>query len=1646
MSVVIGSKVLHLGFDNAEFRSGVEKSIKDISHLNNSLRLDGVAKSVDSLSSTFNKFSLNNLGGSIANLTDGLSIMEIAGVTALSKIMDSAIALGTQLIKSLTIDPIALGMADYDRKLTSIQTITNAVGKDVGYVQGYFNQLDEYADKTIYNLDHMTGALAKFVNAGVDLDAAVPAIKGISNMTALAGQDANAAGIAYYNLSQSIAGGYLTTMDFRSLNLANVATKEWKQHMADAAVAAGTIKEVVGKDGSKMYNVAGVKEAVNLQGLFNTTLSEGWATTDILMKVLGDYGDTTTEIGKKAQSAAQDVKSWGMMMETLKASVGTGWTDTFQLIIGDLDQAKALYSPLTATIQGLMDAMTDARNNMLKVWADLGGRTSLIEAFVNLYRSVVAVLEPVQKAFAEIFPPFTGEKLFELTEGFKTFAKELIPTEETIAKIQRIFRGVFSIVDIFLVVITEVKDELMVVFNLVKPYGKDILEFLAVLGDSASEWRNQIRQYGFLQSFFNKVHEFAITIKGLAVAFQAFMKTSKVAGVVFGIQSAFMALIAYIKGSDLDAAGDFIAKLVERFSPLFKLAAAIGGVISKIWNALEPLRNIIDKLKGVAMHLASNLFDTIINALNSIDFAKINYSAIFDGLNTALTAGFMLSVTGLFNKGTGMFGKTEKVIGVFEGLSGKLEGILQSVSGVLDGVRGSLEAWQQNLRAGILGKIAGAVALLAFSLIALAMVDSAKLTLALGAITALFAELFGVMAGYEKLAGVSGGMSLTKAVAGMMGLAIAMVFLSGSLIILSKIEPEELNKSLKAITVLVGLLLVAAKMLNRNSAGMVKASIGLIAFSFAVRAMIKPVKELGAIDQDELAKGLIGLGVLLAELSVFMRLTDFSKMSLKNAAGLLVFTLSVGIMSVAVERFAKMNDGEVTKGLLVLALILTEMTAFTKLTSGSTNMITTAISMAILGGAILLFTEGLKVLGTMSWESLAKGLLGIAGALGIVILALKFMPKDILVSSLGLLAVAGALVILSNALVTMGSMTWEEVARGLVLLSGSMLVIAIGLNAMTNALPGAAALIVAALALAILAPPLKLLGSMPLASIGIALLALVGVFVVLGVASYVLAPLVPVLFALGGAMALLGVAALAVGLGLLLFSSALAALAVTGVAGATALVAIVGVLASSIPLVAMAIGTGIVALAGVIKDGAPIIFDAASAMILGFIRATAENIPAMVDALLTFVDTFLRKIAEKLPSIVRSGFDIVIGFLSGIRDNIGELVSVASEMIMAFVNAYAEKLPELIQTGFNFIVAFIDGLALAVETNMPRLMESVARLTSAVIKGFQEGMFAGYGVIWNTMLEMGKTAIDAIKNALGIKSPSTEFKMVGEFIIDGLLQGIENSWTNITTAITNFSSQMVETFNRVIPSILLFGMRLITSLRSGIDSTKNRVLDTIYGLINSILNAVNSKMSKFFYAGQQIVQGLIDGINDLIWDAVNIAYNLASSVMNTINDALNIRSPSGETYKSGKYTVMGFANALLDYAYLIDKASDLIADSVSTKFADARSKLVDSLASNMSFGPVLTPVLDLSKVEKSAKQISGLIPNRSIELSATTATVFKESQRKTRHTESDSETENQTQRPEQAVTYVQNNYSPKPLDPLEIYRKTRFQLYGLRSA
>lgn len=1321
MSKTIDERVVEMRFDNKQFESNVQTSLSTIEKLKKSLDMDGATKGLESIDSAAKKVDMSGLGSAVETVKTRFSALEVMAVTALANITNSVVNTGKQMLHSLTIEPISQGFEEYELKMGSIQTIMMSTGASLEEVNKYLQELNTYSDKTIYSFQDMTSNIGKFTNAGVGLEDAVTAIQGVSNVAAVSGANANEASRAMYNFAQALSAGYVKLIDWKSIENANMATVEFKTQLLESAVACGTLTKTA--DG--MYKT--VKgNVIDATHGFNDSLQDQWMTTEALVSTLRDYADETTEIGAKAFAAAQDVKTFSQLMDTLKGAVGSGWANTWEILFGDFEEAKELWTGLSQVIGGFIDAQADARNEMLQGWKDLGGRTKLIEALKNAFEGVQSVIKPIYEAFREIFPPTTAQQLYDITENLRKFTANLKLSDTASANLKSTFKGLFAILDI-------IKQAFSAIFTAIKPLfggfgtlGDGILGFTGGIGDAI-------------------------------VAFDEFIKTSG----------------AFQKVGE--AAGEMKSGVIVAFEVIGEALANCQFVqlLSAVWNAVKTIGSGIVKILGeLGSSLAKNL-------------GEANFSGIIDLLNGISFGAIAVGIT----KFVGTFRKAIEDIGSFK----------ESFIGILDSVRGCFEAYQTQLQAGTLLKIASAIAILTASLIALSLVDSEKLNVALGAITVLFAELLASMAVFNKISGQATG--VMKSVTAMLGIATAVLILASALKKIADLDAKQLTTGLIGVAGLTAMMVAAAKAMSSNSKTIIKGATQMVIFAAAIKILASVCEQLAKLDWNQLAKGLVGVGVLLAEVSLFLRTAKFSGKSITTATGIVILSAAIKVLASACKDFGEMKWEDIGKGLASIAVLLAEITAFTKLTGNAQNVISTGVALIAIAAAMKILASAVKDFSTMQWGEIARGLTAMAGALAAITVAVKFMPNNMAGIGAGLVIVSAALVVLSTALEKMGNLSWEQVAKGLITLGGAMTILAIGLNTMTGTLAGSAALLVAASALLVLTPVLAILGAMSWSSIVKGLVTLAGAFAVLGVAGAVLTPLVPSILALSGSLALIGVAVVGIGAGLALAGAGLSALAVgltalaaAGTASATAIVASLTVIitgvAALIPAIVAKIGEAIVEFCKVIADSAGAIGEAVKAVVLMLVDVLVECVPAIADGALKLIAGVLEALVEYTPSIVDSIFQFLIAVLEGVAKNLPGLIQAAVDVLMAFFSGIVDALKgidteTLLQgiVGIGLLAAIMAALS-AVAALVPGAMLGVLGMGAVIAE--LALVLAAVGALaqipgLNWLINEGGNLLQGIGTAIG--------KFVGG-IVGGFMSGVSSQFPQIGSDLSGFMTNV----------------------------------------------------------------------------------------------------------------------------------------------------------------------------------------------------------------------------------------------------------------
>lgn len=419
MSNTIDSKVVELRFDNQQFEKNVSTTLSTLDKLKEKLHFGGASKGLENISAAAKKVDMNGLSGAVETVSAKFSAMQVIGVTALANITNSAVNAGKRIVSALTIDPITTGFEEYETQINAVQTIlanTSNKGSTIEDVNDALDELNKYADLTIYNFTEMTRNIGTFTAAGVDLDTSVSAIQGIANLAAVSGSTSQQASTAMYQLSQALASGTVKLMDWNSVVNAGMGGEVFQNALKRTATVMGT----------------NVDALIEKYGSFRETLSSGWLTTDVLTETLNQFTlaaeegtkeweeyktslkekgyteEQAVEILKMANTAteaATKVKTFTQLWDVLKESAQSGWTQTWNMIIGDYEEAKNLLSPLADFLTGIINGFSEARNKVLE--------GALGKSFKGLVNTVKECIDPVRKS---------ADSIKEVVDSVKDYA------------------------------------------------------------------------------------------------------------------------------------------------------------------------------------------------------------------------------------------------------------------------------------------------------------------------------------------------------------------------------------------------------------------------------------------------------------------------------------------------------------------------------------------------------------------------------------------------------------------------------------------------------------------------------------------------------------------------------------------------------------------------------------------------------------------------------------------------------------------------------------------------------------------------------------------------------------------------------------------------------------------------------------------------------------------------------------------------------------------------------------------------------------------------------------------------------------------------------------------------------------------------
>lgn len=1441
MSETIDSKVVEMRFDNKDFEANTRTTMSTLDKLKAKLHFPGASKGLEEIGQTAKRVDFSGMSSGIQTVQMKFSALQVMGITALQNITNAAISAGKQLTDAITIDPVKDGFAEYETQMNSVQTIlanTQKEGTNIDQVNKALKELNTYADQTIYNFTEMTRNIGTFTAAGVKLDDSVSAIKGIANLAAVSGSTSQQASTAMYQLSQALAAGKVQLMDWNSVVNAGMGGQVFQ----DALIR------------TSEHLQTGAKQAIEAYGSFRESLTEGeWLTTDVLTETLNQiagayskedliaqgYSESQAEeivkLADTATDAATKVKTFTQLIYTLKEALGSGWTESWQIIIGNFEEAKEVWTKVSDVLGGFIQKSSEARNAILKAamgnpYSDLAKNIQKVTSATSDYKDIVdSVIRGDYGNGQPRFDKLTAEghdwaRVQNLVNerlgcSFR-YTEELTTSQEDLNKEQaKTINQILKMSDAELKKNGLTKEDVKALKELQKQSektgipindlindmdklsGKELLHgSVANMGNALINLFTEI--HNAWQKVFDPVSAMTLyniiaSMHGVTSKFLKFTEdrgkelTRTLAGVFAALdiirqclggslKFAIKAVNAVLSAFDMDILdatakiGDLLVKFdkwLKKTDPFTKGFEEIGKVIKSVVDDLTKFENKIKKLPNIENFLKTiekikspkvdfsgviNGFSELSNTTTNSSFSNIRklFSALWKyvtevGLNIIDTIGKIgTSIAQAFGKGdvfevinsgliAGILVFVKKLTKNITKVTDDAGGILNNVTEILDGVKDCFVAYQEQLRAGALLKIASAIGILTASVFTLSTIDSDALQRALFGIAALLIEL--------------------------------------------------------------GVALSAFGKMSNDFKGSLKANFLMKSLAVSILIMAAAVKVLSTISWEGMMKGLIAIGGLLLELSLFLSLTDFKKKSFSSSAGMVLIASALLILSSVVKKFENVNWETIGRSLVSIGALLLEISIFANLAGKAKHIISTGLSLILVASGLKILVSVVDDFSGMNWDEIKRGLTAMGAALLEITIALKLLPKTSLFRATGLIVAAAALKIVANDMNDFASMNWPSIKKAAITMGIALGEIVIALNLMKGTLGGAAALIVASAALAILASTMSKLGKLSSDEIAKGLIAMAAAFFIVGVAGALLQPLIPTILALAAAFVLFGVAALSIGAGLTLVGVGLTTISIglsaLGGSLATAAVSIVAGLsviilgvAGLIPAVAEKIAEGVVAFATVIGDCAPQIIDAVLKLFDEVLKSANTYLPTIIDSVLTLLIAVINGVANHIPEIMLAITNLVGKIVEGVTDVIKGLNP--DEILKA-----TEAIGILLASIFGFAgISKISSQAMAGIVQFGIILAELSAVIAAA-----GGIAQIPGASW--LIEEGGNFLEKIGTAIGqfvgglaggvAKGVSSSLPAIGKNLSDFMtnaqpfIDGAKGIDSSVTTGITS---------------------------------------------------------------------------------------------------------------------------------------------------------------------------------------------------------------------------------------------------------------------
>ena len=1354
--------------------------------------------------------------------------------------------------------------------LAGISTLLGDFGSDFS---GTFADAEEAAGNSLAGIGKLLGGFEDVFDETFD-DAehsANNSLGGISTLIDDTWDSLDILGGAMNKLARNKAGTSVFRYEGKYYSEAIESTREFGEAVVQAGIELGTLEEIEGR-----VFAAGTDIEVTADN-FLSTLSGRWLTLDVMNQTYGKLGDFIKQFDVYADS---------------------------------------------------QDAAADSEQNFNNVVKNTG----------NSLAGIGMALGELNDIYKDDQSYLMSNSLAGVGVYFDDFINDVDRTSEKVAvadtnlnRLKRSFAGISAAVSI-------VKNLFSALFNAIKPAASIIPDlvtgFLGVtagLGDNIVALDEYIKETDFFNEKIGKIVSFVQSIPEKVK--EVYTKISdgfkeltgmSIGDVLTGLRDKVVGAFDAIKTAVAEFAGIDLSGLKKTektfgvFGVLFNGVKIIFNAIGALFERIGPLAS---KMGGFIVDAFTRLGEAVSNMIGSGDLTELDN--IFDLLVDILAGGTILNIVDSFKAISDSF---QNVTNIPETLHEMLMESRKDLAAFFATVNERFN--YENMMT-----LAKAIAILAGSMVLLSLIDPDKVLVGIGAITALMKVL-------------TGGMNFEASASGNFGMAMM---------------PLIINQTAKAMK----------------------------SFAISVLILTGAMAILSFLDFGDIVKGLIALTVMMFALSKGIKeIVDVSGKGLPQVTfAMILLATAMTILAVAVSKFGKLGAWELAKGLLATSISLKALiNAVTKL-AGIKNIKSVGTSMIFFSTAMLLLAKAVKSFGSTPLWDLVKGLGGLALSLLAVTLALRKMPANTPALSGGMILMGAALNLIALAFKGFGSMKWEEVGVGIVAMAGALTLLVVAMAGASRVGAGATGILVASAALLILAGALNAISLLSFGDVIVSLIAIAGTLAIFGAAAFILAPVTPILMTIAGAIALFGLGCLAAGAGILAVTVAITALATSIAVNAGAIALAIQEVLALIPSIIVIVLNSIGRIISSILGSAEMIVEAVKLLLLEILRAIIDIAPSLGETVLALVEVA----AEYLPKIVDLVYGLIIELLELLIKHIPAFVKVVVLLLVEIAKGIGDNADILIAALFDLVGKLFDALGKAIENGLPKIGESVWNFCGSILKGILG--FFGIKSPSRVMTDVGDDISQGLINGIENREDDAGNAMedVGKSILDGITglfsgmfgageksgdnyaKGLETTDTVVAGKAQGLPDSALDAILDSKYDFLRSGYLSGDNYADGLGESENSITDTLAWVLNGTVDTANSYYSDFYGAGVNAAEGYRQGIESMAQALVDTAgADFASKPLAGISALLDMNSPSKKTFYMGQMFGQGFINGMHDMSGDIYSMSGELGEVSMTSLMSALDEAADMFGSETDIEPTITPVLDLSEVTDGAQRINGL--------------------------------------------------------------------------